>query len=92
MGSKDKTSYLRERLKDNGGKWLGFKFGRNNELMVRIRRTTRRHFYLIVDRYIGENKVVVRDTCGKEYGVAIRFDKDNFSLEPILDSKHGGKV
>lgn len=77
-------SYLEKRLKENGGKWLGFKTGRNNTIVVRIRRNAQKYFYLIVDKYIGENKAVVRDAYGKEKGVAIRFDNDSFFLEPGL--------
>ena len=87
MENKGKINYLKQRLKDNGGKWLGFKTGKNNEIVIRIRRNSRKHFYLILDRYIAENKVIVRDVKGKEYGVAIRFDKDSFSLEPKLNDK-----
>lgn len=89
MENKDEINYLKDRLKDNGGKWLGYKFGRNNEIVVRIRRSGRRYFYLIVDEYIGENKVIVRDAKNKEQGVAIRFDRDSFTLEPILNSTYG---
>ena len=81
---KKNLAYLEKRLKENGGKWLGFKTGKNNTIIVRIRRNARKYFYLIVDKYIGENKVVVQDTYSKEKGVAIRFDNDSFSLEPGL--------
>lgn len=77
-------AYLKERLIDNGGKWMGFKIGKNNAIVVRIRRTAQKYFYLIVDEYIGENKIIVRDAFGKEKGVAIRFDRESFSLEPYL--------
>ena len=87
MGNKREMKYLRERLKDNGGKWLGFKIGKNDEIVVRIRRSARKYFYLIVDEFIGENKVIVRDARGREQGVAIRFDNDSFSLEPVLNDK-----
>jgi len=84
MQTKDNFKYLAERLKDNGDKWLGFKTGRNNEVVVRIRRATNKYFYLPVREYLSENKVVVSDKLGKEKGVAIRFNKDCFSLEPDL--------
>lgn len=77
-------AYLKERLRENGGKWLGFKSGRENVVMVRVRRSAQKYFYLIVDEYIGENKIIVRDAFGKEKGVAIRFDRESFSLEPHL--------
>jgi len=77
-------AYLKERLRENGGKWLGFKSGRGDVVMVRIRRSAQKFFYLIVDEYIGENKIIVRDAFDKEKGVAIRFDKESFSLEPYL--------
>lgn len=77
-------SYLKKRLEENGGKWLGFKSGREGEVMVRIRRSASKYFYLIVEEFIGENKVLVKDGLGKEKGIAIRFDKDSFSLEPNL--------
>ncbi len=84
MKRKNTISYLKTRLKDNGGKWLGSKFGNNDEVVVRIRRNSGKHFYLIVEKFIAENKVMVRDARGKEHGVAIRFDKDSFALEPDL--------
>ena len=79
--------YLKKRLKDNGGKWLGFKTGTHNNVVVRIRRNARKYFYLVVDRYIAENKIIVKDARGKEGGVAIRFDSDSFSLEPHLNTE-----
>jgi hypothetical protein len=79
-----KLSNLKERLKENGGKWFGFKLGNNDEIIVRIRRSADKHFYLIVDEYIGENKIIVRDAEQKEKGVAIRFNRDCFELEPKL--------
>ena len=87
-----KLSYLKKRLKDNGGKWLGFKIGKQGEVVVRIRRNAHKCFYLIVDEYLGENKIIVRDALGKEKGVAIRFNKDSFSLEPHLNKKGQGFI
>lgn len=82
-----KINYLKQKLKENGGKWLGFKIGKNNEVIVRIRRSNRKHFYLTVDKYIADNKVIVKDIQGKEHGVEIRFNRDSFSLEPTLSDK-----
>ena len=76
--------YLKERLKENGGKWLGFKTGEEDRVVVRIRRTSCKYFYLPVQKYLAENKVIVSDKIGKESGVAIRFNKNCFSLEPDL--------
>ncbi|MDP2950951.1 MAG: hypothetical protein Q8N55_01055 [bacterium] len=84
MPIKDNLIYLKERLKDNGGKWLGFKTGSGGEVVVRIRRAANKYFYLPVREYLSENKVVVSDKFGKEKGAAIRFNKDCFSLEPWL--------
>ena len=86
MGNNNRI-YLRERLEDNGGKWLGFKFGGSNEIVVRIRRRAHKFFYLVVDKYIGENQVTVKDALGKERGVAIRFDDNSFSPEPNLSDE-----
>lgn len=88
MENKKKMKYLMERLKDNGGKWLGFRIGKNNEILVRIRRNAHKYFFLVVDEFIGENKIIIKDTLRKkEKGVAIRFNKDSFSLEPVLNSE-----
>lgn len=87
----NKRQYLKQKLESHGGKWLGFKLGKNDEILVRIRRTARKYFYLIVGKYIAENKVIVRDSRGKECGIAIRFDKDSFSLAPILNDKQNKK-
>lgn len=84
MKQKIKKSYLRKRLEENNDKWMGFKIGKNNEIVVRIRRNNGKHFYLIVDKYIRENKITVRDSLGKEKGVAIRFARNSFCLEPDL--------
>ena len=61
---------------------MGFKLGKNDEIIVRIRRNNRKHFYLIVDEYLADNKIIIRDPRGKEQGVAIRFNRDCFELEP----------
>ena len=74
------THILHKRLEENGGKWLGFKIGTDGEIVVRVRRNAHKFFYLVVEEYIGENKVIVRDAVGKEKGVAIRFDNASFSL------------
>ena len=79
--------YLRKRLEDNNDKWMGFKIGVNNKIIVRIRRNSRKHFYVRVDKYLGDNKVMVHDALGIEKGTAIRFNKHSFSLEPQLDKK-----
>ena len=79
-----RKSYLKKRLEENGGKWLGFKIGKNNKIVVRIRRKNGKHFYLKVKKYIGESKVIISDPLGKEKGIAIRFNKDSFSLAPNL--------
>ncbi len=84
MSTKNNLIYLKERLKDNGGKWLGFKTGSGGEVVVRIRRVNGKYFYLIVKKYIAQNKIIVSDKFGEERGVAIRFNKDCFSLEPNL--------
>ena len=84
MPGKNKIKDLKKRLEDNGGKWLGFKIGKGDEVVVRVRRKAGKHFYLVVKKYLAENKVIVEDAFGKESGVAIRFNRDSFSLEPIL--------
>lgn len=89
MENKKGNLYLRKRLEDNNGKWMGFKIGENNKLIVRIRRNARKHFYVTVDKYLGENKIMVHDAFGSEKGIAIRFNKHCFSLEPQLDKKQG---
>ncbi|MCG2689972.1 hypothetical protein L6252_01700, partial [Candidatus Parcubacteria bacterium] len=65
-------------------KWLGFKTGKEGEVVVRIRRSSNRYFYLPVREYLSEDKIIVSDKFGKEKGTAIRFNKDCFSLEPSL--------
>lgn len=77
-------THLKERLADNGGKWLGFKTGKDGAVVVRIRRSARRYFYLVVDEYYSGDKVQVRDARRGECGVAIRFDNDSFMLESHL--------
>lgn len=76
--------HLKGRLADNGGKWLGFKTGKDGAVVVRIRRSARRYFYLVVDECSSDDIVQVHDARRDERGVAIRFDNDSFMLEPHL--------
>jgi hypothetical protein len=79
-------SYLKGRLADNGGKWLGFKTGKDDAVVVRIRRSAKKYFYLVVDEYDSEDRVRVSDRRRGEHGVAVRFDNDSFVLESIYSA------
>lgn len=93
---------LEKRLIDNGGYWLGFKIGRENDIIVRVRRNAHKYFYLVVDEVFSENKITVRDVYSKEKGIAIRFNNESFALAPELHKqpslfhttiiKHRGKI
>lgn len=73
-------THLKDRLADNGGKWLGFKTGKDGAVMVRIRRSAKKYFYLVVDDYYSEDRVHVCDGRRGERGIAIRYDNDSFAL------------